>query len=74
MCSSSPYAAAAGVQVLRAGGNAFDAAIAVAAAECVTIPPMCGLGGEAFALLYQASTGRLFGLTGSGRGSASSVP
>ena len=67
VCSSSPYAAAAGVQVLRAGGNAFDAAIAVAAAECVTIPPMCGLGGEAFALLYQASTGRLFGLTGSGR-------
>ena len=67
VCSSSPYAAEAGVQVLRAGGNAFDAAIAVAAAECVTIPPMCGLGGEAFALLYQASTGRLFGLTGSGR-------
>ena len=67
VCSSSPHAAEAGVQVLRAGGNAFDAAIAVAAAECVTIPPMCGLGGEVFALLYQASTGRLFGLTGSGR-------
>ena len=67
VCSPSPLAAAAGVEVLRSGGNAFDAAIAVAAAECVTLPPLCGLGGEMFALLYEASTGRLYGLTGSGK-------
>ena len=67
VCSPSPSAADAGVGVLRGGGNAFDAAIAVAAAECVTLPPLCGLGGELFALLYEASTGRLYGLTGSGR-------
>jgi gamma-glutamyltranspeptidase/glutathione hydrolase len=67
VCSVSPLAASAGVRVLQEGGNAFDAAIAVAAAEAVTLPPMCGIGGEVFALLYQASTGKLHGLTGSGR-------
>ena len=67
VCSPSPFASAAGVAVLRDGGNAFDAAIAAAAAECVTLPPLCGLGGELFALLYQASTGNLYGVTGSGR-------
>ena len=67
VCSASPLAGAIGAQVLREGGNAFDAAIAVAAAEAVTIPPMCGLGGEVFAMLYEASTGKMYGLAGSGR-------
>ena len=67
VCSASSLAASAGVRVLQEGGNAFDAAVAVAAAETVTLPPMCGIGGEVFALLYQASTGKLYGLTGSGR-------
>lgn len=66
VCSASPLAASAGISVLRGGGNAFDAAIAVAAVEGVTISPMCGLGGEPFALLYHAKTRRLFGLSGSG--------
>ena len=66
VCSASPLAASVGVSVLKEGGNAFDAAIATAAVETVTVSPMCGLGGEVFALLYQAKTGRLFGLTGSG--------
>ena len=67
VCSASPLAGAIGAQVLREGGNAFDAAIATAAAEAVTLPPMCGLGGEVFAMLYEASTGKMYGLAGSGR-------
>ena len=67
VCSASPLAGAIGAQALRDGGNAFDAAIAVAAAEAVTLPPMCGLGGEVFALLYEASTGKIWGIAGSGR-------
>ena len=70
VCSASPLAASAGVQALHEGGNAFDAAIATAAAECVTLPPMCGVGGEVFALLYEAATGVLWGVTGSGRAPA----
>ena len=66
VCSASPLAASAGVEVLKAGGNAFDASVAVAAVEGVTVTPMCGLGGEPFALLYHAKTGRLYGLNGSG--------
>ena len=67
VCSASPLAGAIGAQVLREGGNAFDAAIATAAAESVTLTPMCGLGGEVFALLYEAATGTVYGIAGSGR-------
>ncbi|MEX2599604.1 MAG: gamma-glutamyltransferase, partial [Dehalococcoidia bacterium] len=67
VCSTTPLAGAVGAQVLREGGNAFDAAVATASAEAVLIPPMCGLGGEVFALMYEASSGKLYGLSGSGR-------
>lgn len=67
VCSASPLAGAAGAQVLREGGNAFDAAVATAAVETVTLPPMCGVGGEVFALLYEASGGKVWDVTGSGR-------
>ncbi|MBI5876060.1 MAG: gamma-glutamyltransferase [Chloroflexi bacterium] len=66
VCSNSPLAASAGARVLADGGNAFDAALTVAAVEAVVQPPMCGLGGDVFALGYQASNGRVFGLNGSG--------
>ncbi len=65
--SASPQAGAVGARTLRDGGNAFDAAVAVAAAEGVTLPMMCGLGGEVFALLYHAGSGKLYGVSGSGR-------
>ncbi len=65
--SISPLAATAGVRVLADGGNAFDAAIATAAVEAVTVPPACGIGGEPFALLYDAKSGKLHGLSGSGK-------
>ncbi len=65
--SISPLAASAGLGVLADGGNAFDAAIAVAATEAVTVPSGCGLGGEPFVILYEAKMGRVFGMNGSGK-------
>ena len=65
--SISPFAASAGAKVLADGGNAFDAAVAVAAVEAVTVSPACGVGGEPFVIMYDASTGKVHGLTGSGR-------
>ncbi len=66
ICSNSPLAASAGLKVLQDGGNAFDAALAVAATEAVTIVPACGLGGDAFILLHDAATGTITGINSSG--------
>ncbi len=66
VCSNSPLAASAGIQVMRDGGNAFDAALAVAATEAVTLVPLCGMGGDSFILAYEASTGQLTGINSSG--------
>jgi gamma-glutamyltranspeptidase/glutathione hydrolase len=66
ICSNSPLAASAGLKVLQEGGNAFDAALAVAATEAVTIVPACGLGGDAFILLHDATTGTITGINSSG--------
>ena len=63
VCSTSPQAASTGINILSSGGNAYDAAIAVAAVECVTIPGMCGFGGEVFSIFYDAKTGITRGLT-----------
>jgi gamma-glutamyltranspeptidase / glutathione hydrolase len=66
ICSNSPLAASAGLKVLQEGGNAFDAALTVAATESVTIVPACGLGGDAFILLYDAATGKITNINSSG--------
>ena len=66
VCSDSPLAAAAGLRVLQDGGTAFDAALAVAAVECVTIVPMCGLGGDSFILAYDAASGVVTNINSSG--------
>lgn len=66
ICSNSPLAASAGLKVLHEGGNAFDAALAVAAVETVTLVPMCSLGGDSFVLLYDAATGMMTGVNSSG--------
>jgi gamma-glutamyltranspeptidase / glutathione hydrolase len=66
VASASRRAAQAGLEILRSGGNAFDAAIAVAGVEWSTLPGMCGLGGDVFAVLYDACEDRVVGINGSG--------
>ncbi|MEW5982284.1 MAG: gamma-glutamyltransferase [Acidobacteriota bacterium] len=65
--SAHPLATDAGLDVLRAGGNAFDAAVAVAAALNVTEPAMSGLGGYGTILVYDARDDRVRLLNSSGR-------
>jgi len=73
VAASVPLAAAAGLEMLRRGGNAIDAALAMAAALCVVEPMQTGLGGDAFALFWSAREGRLVGLNGSGRSPAAAT-
>lgn len=65
--ASQPLAVAAGIKMLDQGGNAADAAVAMAAVLAVTEPGSTGLGGDCFALYYEASTCQVYALNGSGR-------
>ncbi|MCC7129838.1 MAG: gamma-glutamyltransferase [Anaerolineae bacterium UTCFX2] len=65
--ASQPLAVATGLELLRKGGNAADAAVAAAAALNVCEPFSTGLGGDCFALFYSAQTGRISAMNGSGR-------
>ncbi len=67
VAASQPLATAAGLEILARGGNAADAAVAVAAALNVTEPISTGLGGDMFALFYNSQTQQVTALNGSGR-------
>jgi len=70
VATSQPAAVAAAVELLDRGGTAADAAVAGAAALAVTEPCSCGPGGDCFALYYEARSGRVHALDGSGRAPA----
>src|SRR5258706_1212460 len=66
VAAESPLAAQAGVRVLESGGNAVDAAIATNAMMGVVEPMMNGIGGDLFAIVYDAKAKKLYGLNASG--------
>ncbi len=67
VASSQPLATEAGLEILRAGGNAADAAVATAATLALTEPTSTGLGGDCFALFYDGANRKVTALNGSGR-------
>lgn len=66
VAAESPLAAQAGARILEQGGNAVDAAIATNAMMGVVAPMMNGVGGDLFAIVYDAKANRLYGLNASG--------
>jgi gamma-glutamyltranspeptidase/glutathione hydrolase len=66
VAASQPLAAKAGAEILDRGGNAIDAAIAANAVLGLVEPHMNGVGGDLFAIIYEAKTGKLHGLNASG--------
>jgi len=71
VAAESPLAAQAGAAILARGGNAVDAAVAANAVMGVVAPMMNGMGGDLFAIVYEAKTGKLYGLNASGWAPAS---
>ncbi len=72
--TSHPLATLAAIETLKSGGNAIDAAIAANAVLAVTEPMSCGLGGDLFAIVWDARTRKLYGLNASGRSPRALTP
>ena len=73
VATSQPLAALAGLDALKAGGDAVDAAVTTAAALNVFEPISTGIGGDMFALVWRADEGKLYGINGSGRAPAAAT-
>ncbi len=67
VATSHPLATQVGLDILKAGGNAIDAAIAANATLGLMEPTGCGIGGDLFAIVWDAKTAKLYGLNASGR-------
>ncbi len=67
VATSQPLAAQAGLDILKQGGTAADAAIATSAMMGLVEPMSCGIGGDIFVIYWDAKTQKLYGLNGSGR-------
>jgi gamma-glutamyltranspeptidase / glutathione hydrolase len=67
VCTSHPLATQIGVEILKAGGSAVDAAVAANAALGLMEPMSCGIGGDLFAIVWSAKDRKLHGLNASGR-------
>ena len=67
VCTSQPLASMAGVDILKAGGNAIDAAICADAMLSLVEPMSCGPGGDLFAIVWNQKERKLLGLNASGR-------
>ncbi|WP_455581719.1 gamma-glutamyltransferase family protein [Dysosmobacter sp.] len=65
-CSTSPIASQVGLEIMKAGGNAMDAAVAMATTLPLVEPTGNGLGSDCFALVWSAKEQKLYGLDGSG--------
>src|SRR6266542_6468402 len=74
IATSQPLASAAGLKVLQDGGNAIDAAVTAAAVLAVVEPSMTGIGGDLFAIVYDAKTKSLRALNASGRSAYTATP
>jgi gamma-glutamyltranspeptidase / glutathione hydrolase len=74
VATSQPLAAQAGLQVLKNGGNAIDAAVAAAAVMNVVEPGSAGIGGDVFVIAWLAKERKLVALNGSGRAPAGATP
>ena len=74
IATSQPLASAAGLRILQQGGNAIDAAVTAAAVLSVVEPTMNGVGGDLFAIVYDAKTKTVRALNASGRSPAAATP